>query len=309
MILLDTSNRIIEETFIEKFTHPKDTEGKYEALDITFADFDGVKFHIITPTDERNLVQLSMSLRSANTWSQLKANGVDKVFNDFYGSFIVAPESSYDVTLQVDLAKPPEDIPKFARSLALMKRNALAAPFYKLFDSMSGDLVEIQYREDEAIYLKPETDRILVIFSVAFKYADDVVFAKVFLKEFEDARKSMTNVPAVNFSQKDPPKELAVVKNLRVGSNNGFVTFVLFPQHIKKRDPTIDSITEFRNYLHYHIKCSKAYMHTRMRNKVRNFLQVLNRSKQEPLTSEKKTITGKTFRRPDEPVNDAEDNI
>ncbi len=35
----------------------------------------------------------------------------------------------------------------------------------------------------------------------------------------------------------------------------------------------------FRNYLHYHIKCSKAYIHSRMRAKTAAFLKVLNRAK------------------------------
>lgn len=37
-----------------------------------------------------------------------------------------------------------------------------------------------------------------------------------------------------------------------------------------------------RNYLHYHLKCSKAYMHQRMRAKTNDFLKVLNRAKPEP---------------------------
>jgi len=299
MIILDYHNKIIEDTILDKFNN-KDAEGKFDALDISLADFDGVTFHVSTPdSNQRNLVQISMSMKC---WVQLKANGVDNVLNAHYGSYLVTAESGYDVSVQIDLNKPPAD---------LLKRHALAAPFYKVFDNMTGGLIEILYRDDEAIYLKPEAERLIVIFSVAFKDPDDVVFAKVFLQEYQDARKTMSNAPSVTFSQKEPPMELSSLKNLRVGSNNGFVSFVLFPAHIKKREPTIDNITEFRNYLHYHIKCSKAYMHTRMRNKVRAFLQVLNRSKQEAISAEKKTITGKTFRRPDDPSpsTDAEYNI
>jgi len=49
------------------------------------------------------------------------------------------------------------------------------------------------------------------------------------------------------------------------------------------------------------MKCSKAYLHTRMRERVRTFLQVLNRAKSTPESTEKKTITGRTFRRADDP--------
>lgn len=62
-----------------------------------------------------------------------------------------------------------------------------------------------------------------------------------------------------------------------------FFIKVLTPRHINKatRDNTINLISMLRNYLHYHLKCSKAYMHQRMRAKTNDFLKVLNRAKPE----------------------------
>ena len=73
-----------------------------------------------------------------------------------------------------------------------------------------------------------------------------------------------------------------------------FFIVVLFPRHFAKgdvRDATISQIQLFRDYLHYHIKCSKAYMHSRMRARVQAFLKVLNRAKPDPVVVEKKTIS------------------
>jgi actin related protein 2/3 complex subunit 2 len=83
-------------------------------------------------------------------------------------------------------------------------------------------------------------------------------------------------------------------KLLRYKTNFFFFFFfiVLFPNHFTKgdiREETISRIQIFRDYLHYHIKCSKAYMHTRMRARVRDFLKVLNRAKPEVQNAEKKT--------------------
>jgi len=302
MIILDYHNKIIEDTLLEKFNNPENASGKFESVEIVIADFDSVTFHLSTDANSKNLLNISMSIKC---YAELKKCDVDALMKEKYGANLKTAESGYDVTVQVDLSKPPTDLAKFVREIALMKRHALAAPFYRVFSDIEakkpGPLVEIPYRDDEAFYLKAETDRCIVIFSVSFKDADDVVFAKVFLQEYQDARKTMNNAPSVIYSQKEPPLELKDAKNLRVGANNGFVSFVLFGNHLKKKDATIDNITEFRNYLHYHIKCSKAFMHTRMRNRVRSFLQVLNRAKQEPLTTEKKTITGKTFTRADDP--------
>lgn len=72
-----------------------------------------------------------------------------------------------------------------------------------------------------------------------------------------------------------------------------FFCVVLFPRHTSRatRDNTINLIHMFRHYLHYHIKCSKAYIHSRMRAKASEFLKVLNRARPEQRSNEKKTIT------------------
>ena len=81
-----------------------------------------------------------------------------------------------------------------------------------------------------------------------------------------------------------------------MGDNVGYVTFgvshcllsshcrlthtpVLFARHCteKTQDNTINLVHTFRNYLHYHIKCSKGYLHSRMRAKTTGFLQVRGR--------------------------------
>lgn len=75
---------------------------------------------------------------------------------------------------------------------------------------------------------------------------------------------------------------------------------VLFPRNYAAgavREETISRIQIFRDYLHYHIKCSKAYMHSRMRARVSDFLKVLNRAKPEIQASEKKLASGRAFRR------------
>jgi len=316
MILLDYHNKIIEDTILERFNNPPGPEGKWESIETIIADFDGVTFHLFTDANSKNLLNISLSIKC---WSELQKFDVDEVRKREYGQYLVGTENGYDVTVQIDLAKPPQDKVKFAHNIALLKRHALAAPFYKVFNDIeqkkgASSIVELRYRDEEAFFLKTESDRLIVIFSIQFKDADDVVYAKVFLQEFQDARRTMSNAPSVTYSQKEPPLELQGVKNLKVGANNGFVSFVLFAPHItgNKKEKTIDNIQTFRNYLHYHIKCSKAYLHTRMRNRVRSFLQVLNRAKSEPESTQKRTITGRTFRRPDEqdtPGTEEEFNI
>jgi actin related protein 2/3 complex subunit 2 len=300
MLLLEYHNKIIEDTLLEKFNV---TDGKYDSVEAIIADFDAVTFHLFTDANQKNLLNISLSIKC---YSELQKYGADEILKKQYGSNLISTEQGYNATVQVDCANPPQDKAGFARNIALLKRHAFAAPFYKVFADIEakkpGNLLEIQYRDDEAFYIKPETDRVTVIFSIQFKDPDDIVLAKVFLQEYADVRKTMSNAPSVAYAQKEPPMELRGVRNLRVGDAQGYVSFVLFQPHIAaaKKEKTIDNIQTFRNYLHYHLKCSKAFLHTRMRNRVRTFLQVLNRAKSDPESKEKKTITGRTFKRADD---------
>ncbi len=50
---------------------------------------------------------------------------------------------------------------------------------------------------------------------------------------------------------------------------------VLFPRHLtpQRMPDVISHIQTFRDYFHYHIKASKAYIHSRMRRRTAEFLQ------------------------------------
>lgn len=80
------------------------------------------------------------------------------------------------------------------KSLSLLRRNALAAPFEKAFleqkqlDEASegkqavGELMQVHYRDEEAIYVQASSDRVTVVFSTVFREETDRIFGKVFLQ-------------------------------------------------------------------------------------------------------------------------------
>jgi len=298
MILLENANRILEETLIERINAEKP-----EVVDITFADFDGVQFHVSAHQDTKHLLTVSVQFKGAQ--QVLKDFGGNDLLKRYYGPLVKStPEAGYDVTLQLDLtALPPgkEDLPN---KISYLKRHLFAAPFQKAIEKKPADLIVFQYRPEESVFIKAEPDRITVIFEILFRDADDIVFSKVFLQEFADARKTITGAPAVSFRQKDIPDELKGVPGVKAGANNGFVSIVLFAHHTSDnmKDRTLDLIQTFRDYIHYHIKCSKAYMHTRMRTRVESLLLILNRARPEPVEAVvKKTAQGKTFKRAGQP--------
>ncbi|KXT14055.1 hypothetical protein AC579_10533 [Pseudocercospora musae] len=180
-----------------------------------------------------------------------------------------------------------------------------------------GEVRAIHYRDSEAIYIKASHDRVTVIFSTIFSDETDRIYGKVFLQEFVDARRrAIQNAPQVMF-RNDPPLELQGIPGLQSGKDKiGYITFgawnspgsivrlfadvvtVLFPEHLtpQKRFEVISHIQTFRDYFHYHIKASKAYIHSRMRRRTADFLQVLRRARPETEEKERKTASGRTFR-------------
>ncbi|KAK2578140.1 hypothetical protein KPH14_001329 [Odynerus spinipes] len=256
---------------------------KPESTDVIIADFDGVLFHISNLSGDKSKIRISILLKF---YKQLQEHGADELLKREYGSHLIAPESGYNVSVLIDLENLPEDWEALVKKVGLLKRHCFASVFEKYFDFQEeyydspGTQVQkravIQYRDQETMYVEAKSDRVTVVFSTIFKDEDDMVIGKLFLQEL---------------------KEELQDSEAAVGDCIGYITFVLFPRHTNReaRNNTIDLIHMFRNYLHYHIKCSKVYIHSRMRTKTTDFLKVLNRARSQTKSTEKKTITGRTF--------------
>jgi actin related protein 2/3 complex subunit 2 len=98
------------------------------------------------------------------------------------------------------------------------------------------ELAAIHYREEEAIYISPQADRVTVIFSTVFREEVDHIFGEVFLREFVDARKrpALQNAPQVLFSNRDPPLEIRGMPEVAKARGNtkgeiGYITLGSLP--------------------------------------------------------------------------------
>lgn len=319
MLQLQPQNLLVQKTFGEAVEAFRD--GNPLTLDRIVSDFDSTTLHISNAEGNKGLLYLSIRTRA---WSSVQRCGSSGGLEEFLEakyktqpgvSVASTVESGYDYTLEVDLnVLQPESVVQ----LSLIKTLVLSYPFQLAFDefvqlsntpdSQSQTLHTVQYRDDENLFIKPANDRITAIFETAFQDETDKVFGKVFLQEFVDARKrnrAIQSAPQVLFSH-EPPLEIQahLQANRTLDSSRRFVTFVLFPRHFQTPElqfSTISQLTLFRNYFHYHIKCSKAYMHSRMRFRVDSFIKVLNRAKlddeddedEEQVSHTRRTITGR----------------
>lgn len=196
--------------------------------------------------------------------------------------------------------------------------------------SASTPVITIPYRKNEFIYVCAGADKVVVIFFIEMSDDTDRAVARVFLQEFVEAQRSVGAAPPCSFT-KERPLELralplppsrpttaasgggagaggAGASGLRSGASGeagsgdrsaGYLAFALEPRHVAgpKLEKAVALLAGFRPYLHYHIKASKTYMHMRMRKRVAQWLQVLNRAKPDTEEKEKKTASGRTFKR------------
>mmetsp|Transcript_19472 Transcript_19472/g.54751 ORF Transcript_19472/g.54751 Transcript_19472/m.54751 type:complete len:335 (-) Transcript_19472:76-1080(-) len=306
MILLEVHNRIVEQAVRSQIEAP---EGKREIVDIKCSDFDGVLYHVVSDREGGNLNVSLMWGCADQLWEQGAWEDLQKI----YGNYLLnEAESGFNVTLSLNFASLPADEKErneIPMKFALLKRNMFAAAFQRCFDQVNQGQqaapIAIDYRiGSETVYIISGKEGVTVIFAVGFENEGDQVLSKIFLQEFSEARRVVRGAPAVRFAEREPPLEIANLPGVEANpdGNISYVSFVLFSHHIDAKNAysTISNIQMFRNYLHYHLKCSKAYMHARMRKRVDSLLQVLNRARPPPFEPrQKKTIQGKTFNRAD----------
>lgn len=305
MILLEVPNLVVSDMLRQRMHSmaAKNGGGECKAVDVTVADFDGVLLHMGNPDPEvKTSIIVSIKL---DFFHQLAEHGVVDYLKGVYGDLMQdEAESGYDVSLLLDLTKLSGPDDAIITQAASLKRYCIGGVFDKYFKiqasggaGVDGEPAIINYRPQETMFISAHRDRVTVVFSTLFNDDDDVVLGKLFLQEFSEARKKNQAAPQVIFKHKSPPDELSSMQGAMTGDNVGYVTFVLFPRHIdaKYATRTIDLIHSFRTYLHYHLKCSKAYLHSRMRFTATQLLKVLNRAKPEAENKQKKTASGKSF--------------
>ena len=184
-----------------------------------------------------------------------------------------------------------------------MKRHILGGPLDRAFTALEANTVAspavmcIPYRFNEGMFVCSKDSKVVVVFQVDFADETDKAVAKVFLQEFVEAQRTVRTAPPVSYT-KEPPGELAGANFQFKLDSAGFISFALGQRYVKgaAKEKAITLLSGFRNYLHYHIKCSKTYLHMRMRKRVVGWMQVLNRAVPE-VETEKKTAAGKTFTR------------
>src|SRR3989338_5908481 len=164
MILLEFHNRVVEEVLKLAIEKP-------QPLEVCCSDFDGVAFRISTPADKNSNHLVTVSISWPAIQELLRLGGQAQL-DSLYGAYLTHAEDKHDVSLVLDLnqlASNPADLQKIPRHISLLKRHLLAGPFLQAFAQAKaggGNMVQIHYRQDESIFIKPASETVTVVFSI-----------------------------------------------------------------------------------------------------------------------------------------------
>lgn len=298
MILLEPGNRVLTETVSALFKI-SDPTAKRDPIDVRLCDFDEVQYRVTVDPNARNIMTVSISLPC---WNEIKDMGGIELLNTTYAGLSTDAVSGYDVTLKFDFENLPAPADELIKKVNYLKANLLGSVFQRFLSNLlkggaAAEPFKFSMRPDTHIYFFPGADRVTTIFSLDFTERVDRAVAKVFLQEFEDTRRHLGAAPPCAFTV-NPPLEM---KHFGItepqGNQLGYLSFALLKNHVdnNKLDRAVMTLQTFRNYLQYHIKCSKTFFHARMRARVVSLLKLLNRAKQEQEDQPKRLLSGKYF--------------
>lgn len=295
LIFLESKSAILYENLKDRIL-----EGKREPCELSFSEFDDVNFKISVSPECPNIVKVNMGMKSI---AELKKQGSKEVIDRIFPNQEATPSEGYDMAIEFDcdsLSNPAE----FLENISNLKMYVMGGPIDRALtalatkSSSAAAPVVINYRKEESYFVCPAASKVTVIFLVDFDDVTDKALARVFLQEFAESQRLVRTAPPVSYSTKEPPLEIANISFPYNKDSAGFISFALEESHVAgdKKVGAVALMSGFRNYLHYHIKSSKTYLHMRMRKKVVGWLKVLNRAIPET-EKEKKTAAGKTFTR------------
>jgi hypothetical protein len=164
---------------------------------------------------------------------------------------------------------------------SLLDTTEMASSVPKQKDSASFQIpIQRCYKTTQSMVVTTtQSERVTIVIPVAFQDGTDRALAKLFLQQFQQAqrRSSAKNVPLCDFRRcNEPPREmepyLDELPSSSVGGEHlaGYISFTFFENHIKSEENVermAQNLLMFFDFVDYHVKCSKSYIHSRMREK------------------------------------------
>lgn len=307
-------NLVLRDTLLARLAALAPGSDAPPALAVSLTEFDD--FSYLLAADDAATVSLSLGLpvdpsgeRGGGALPEGAAAAVVETYAP-YGTVAATPAPGYALTLVLDLAQlaaAAGGAAAEAERCASLRAVVQGAPLRALLNQLatgapvSDALVALHHRPGEAFFAtRSDSESVTVVFPMRFADAADVVLARTFLAQFAEARRggALSTAPSCSYGPSPPDELRRAPAALAQGANGGYVSLVLFKRHVaggRRVESACWSCCTFYAFVAFHLKCSKAYMHSAMRRRAASLLQVLNRAKPEG-PREKKTASGRTFK-------------
>lgn len=277
--------KIIDETK----TLAEDSDARAVPMDVKACDYDGVSLHFRAQGASPRKIEAAISSGSMD--ALMKFGGKQLVDQEYekYG----ATYADSTLTLKIDCDDLPEAPEIVVAKIANLKRKVYGAPFDQCLHALSSGDSSItpfcyKYRKDSRIFLTPGDGHVAVVVQIIFADTTDQELAKIVLQEFAEAQRAVSGSPAAFFKIDELPKAAQdAAKGSKEDLSEGdclgfFLQLTINKNHVKtveKRERITGLMINLRSYLLYHMKCTKAYLLSRMRTKHHDLIKALNRSR------------------------------
>ena len=174
----------------------------------------------------------------------------------------------------IDLTQLPEDLKpralaasEIGQKFSLFRTIFLSGPLFKALASVKQGAQfppqQIAVRKNEKLWVVPGDSRVSFVFQIVYKDFNDASLAKIFLQEFQDSKKQISNAPAITFGNSPPDS----ISQFRPSTDGLFLSITILKEQITNALEQAKYLSGLKQYLSYHIHSSKTYLHMRMRKR------------------------------------------
>mmetsp|Transcript_31959 Transcript_31959/g.55082 ORF Transcript_31959/g.55082 Transcript_31959/m.55082 type:complete len:318 (+) Transcript_31959:31-984(+) len=307
MLAIDPCNLMLKSA-LEKCLNSTDPT---TSLDVNVAEIDSMTIRLAAYDNEDSLICMVGSPFFVEIYNAGGSDTIERYFGNY--QIVPSPLQGFDIGIVISRdavrAESARVAELFSKIRTIFAAGIYSTPLETMLKGTPQQAKEVRFRADERVWVLPSDDRVTFIQEVKYTNLQDRSMAKIFLVEFEESKRHITNAPLIQFFPKAPPSLAAFRVADSPNSHYLSLTFIKtnFKADSAKKVESISMwLAEFKRYLTYHIHGLKGYLHSRMRKKTAGFLKVLEAAVPESLEAKTfKRVRGtRTYREETQIVND-----
>ncbi|XP_019180327.1 PREDICTED: actin-related protein 2/3 complex subunit 2B [Ipomoea nil] len=205
--------------------------------------------------------------------------------------FVDPPNAGYQLTLRLDFTRIPKgkDSMKTITAISSVQAVILSSQLKEMLVNVNSQDVsqgmykpiKLVYHPREPFYVIKSPEKITAVFPMRFRDKIDVVIATSFFQELMDAAntKACAKAPHCTWSA-IPPPELRGEAIEDLSTNGGFVSFDITSRNVegKRLDKTVWNLLNFYAFVKYHVKATRGFIQRKMRTRMQNLVEVLQKT-------------------------------